>query len=63
MLSDNVYDILGVVHLQQLFRDSSPWTILGTVLVAAAVGVAVDYGRMLWLRSKMVSPSPLLFYP
>lgn len=54
MLSDQFYDFVGLISLQKLLQDVSPWKVVTTTLILAVVGVVLDYGRMLWLRSKMV---------
>jgi hypothetical protein len=55
MLSDRLLELGNLARLQKPTTGSSPWLILGTLLLIAATGIAVDYIRMLWLRSKMVS--------
>jgi hypothetical protein len=55
MLSDRLLELGGLAKLQQIANDTSPWAALGTLLLIASVGVVLDYTRMLWLRSKMVS--------
>jgi hypothetical protein len=55
MLSDRLLELGGLAQLQQIAKDTSPWKALGTFLLIALVGVVLDYTRMLWLRSKMVS--------
>lgn len=54
MLSDQFYDVVGLVGLQKLLQDVSPIQVLVTLLAIVVAGIAVDYARMLWLRSKMV---------
>lgn len=54
MLSDQFYDLLGLVSLQRLLQDASTWKAATTLLALVLIGVIVDYARMLWLRSKMV---------
>jgi len=56
MLSDNLLELDVLARLRGALRDTSPWAAIGSFLVIALVAVVVDYGRMLWLRSKMVSP-------
>lgn len=54
MLSDQFYDVVGLVSLQRLLQDVSPSEIITMTLALAVVAIAIDYARMLWLRSKMV---------
>lgn len=54
MLSDQFYDLVGLVGLQKLIHDASPWNLITTTLTLVLVAVAIDYARMLWLRAKMV---------
>lgn len=54
MLSDQFYDAVGLVGVQKVLQDVSPSQVFTTFLTLVIVGLAVDYGRMLWLRSKMV---------
>lgn len=54
MLSDQFYDLIGLVGLQKLLRDASLWQLITTTLALVLVGVVIDYARMLWLRAKMV---------
>ena len=55
MLSDRLLELGGLTQLQRLAADKSPWAVLATLVLIASVGIIVDYARMLWLRSKMVS--------
>lgn len=55
MLSDRLLELGGLAQLQRIASDKSPWAVLATLFLIASVGVIVDYARMLWLRSKMVS--------
>lgn len=55
MISDRLLELGGLASLQKIANDVSPWAALATLLLIASVGVIVDYARMLWLRSKMVS--------
>lgn len=54
LLSGEFEDLVGLVGLQKLLRDVSPWKAVTTTLALVFVGVVIDYARMLWLRSKMV---------
>lgn len=54
MLSDQFYDVVGLVGLQRLLHDVSPTQIATTLLILAFFAISIDYARMLWLRSKMV---------
>lgn len=58
MLSDHLLELLSLAKLQQITNNTSPWAVLGTLLLIASVGVLLDYMRMLRLRSKMVSQVP-----
>jgi len=55
MLSDRLLELGGLAQLQRIAADKSPWAVVATLLLIASVGIIVDYARMLWLRSKMVS--------
>jgi hypothetical protein len=55
MSSDRLLELVNIARLQQIINGGSPWLALSSLLLVATVGVLVDYGRMLWLRSKMVS--------
>lgn len=64
MLSDQIFDLVGLVGLQKLFTDISVWNILTAILTLGILGISVDYARMLLLRAKMVrSPSTLNPFP
>lgn len=54
MLSDQFHDLFAIAGVQRLVLDSSPWAICSALAAIAAVALVIDYGRMLWLRSKMV---------
>lgn len=55
MLSDRLLELVNIAKLQQVINGGSPWLVLSSLLLVVTIGVIVDYGRMLWLRSKMVS--------
>lgn len=55
MLSDRLLELGGLAELQRIASGKSPWAVIATLLLIGSVGVIVDYVRMLWLRSKMVS--------
>lgn len=57
MLSDQIFDLVGLVGLQKLVTDISAWKVLTTILTLGIVGIVVDYARMLMLRAKMVRNS------
>lgn len=57
MLSDQIFDLVGLVGLQKLATDISAWKILTTILTLGVVGIVLDYARMLLLRAKMVRSS------
>lgn len=54
MLSDQLLELVSSVRLQKALTDLGVTRIVAAVLAATFVLVAIDYGRMLWLRSKMV---------
>lgn len=55
MLSDQIFDLVGLLGLQKkLVADISATQILTILLALGIVAIAVDYARMLWLRAKMV---------
>lgn len=59
MLSDQIFDLVGLVGLQKkLAADISATQIFTILLALGIVAIAVDYARMLWLRAKMVRALP-----
>lgn len=58
MLSDRLLELSVLARLRVVFQETSPWTAIGTFLAIALFAVVADYGRMLWLRSKMVGATP-----
>lgn len=63
MLSDQFYEVVGLVGLQNFLRDASLAQFLAATLAIVIIGVVVDYIRMLWLRSKMVCSLPCVLGP
>lgn len=61
MLSYRLLELSSLTNkLQRILRDTSLWTALATLLLLACIGLAIDYARMLTLRSKMPpGPFPL----
>ncbi|KAK0629409.1 cytochrome P450 [Bombardia bombarda] len=60
MLSDRFLDQLTLVKVQVAILEFGILNVLATVLAIAATAIAVDYGRMLYMRSKMPpGPFPL----
>lgn len=58
MLSDQIFELVGLVGLQKLVTDISLWKVVATIISLGIIGIVVDYARMLLLRAKMVlSPS------
>ncbi|KAK1761650.1 cytochrome P450 [Phialemonium atrogriseum] len=60
MFSERILELGSLASLREAFGETSPWTAVATFLAIAVFAVAVDYARMLRLRSKMPpGPFPL----
>lgn len=58
MLTSHLDEMFGLAGAQRLLRESPVGLTVATALLLAIGGIALDYVRMLWLRSKMVQYMP-----
>lgn len=58
MLTSHLDEMLGLAGAQRLLQEGAVGLTVATALLLAIGGIALDYVRMLWLRSKMVQCNP-----
>lgn len=58
MLTNRLDEMLGLAGAQRLLQEGPVGLTVATVLLLAIGAIALDYARMLWLRSKMVQYIP-----
>jgi hypothetical protein len=61
MLTSHLEGALGLAAVKRIIRGDGVGVIIATALLLAIGSIAVDYARMLWLRSKMVQCTPKQF--
>lgn len=54
MLTSHLDEMFGLAGAQRLLREGPVGLTVATALLLAIGSIALDYARMLWLRSKMV---------
>lgn len=58
MLTTHLDEMFGLAGVQRLLKEGPIGPTLATALVLVIGSIALDYVRMLWLRSKMVQCIP-----